>query len=79
MDEFKFFKMSSPSLLSPTLSKPSINNLVSNYSASSKILSSLASLIISLQEHAFNTIVIKYFANLNGISSTGLSKMSIST
>jgi len=35
--------------------------------------------MISLQEQAFNTIVMKYLANLKGMSSTGLSKISINT
>lgn len=79
MEEFRFLSISSPSLLSPTLSRFSISSLVSNYSAKSKILSSLISFMISLQEQALWTIVMKYLANLRGISSTGLSKMSMRT
>ena len=79
MEELRFLSINSPSLLSPTLSRFSINSLVSNYSAKSKILSSLTSFIISLQEQVLRTIVIKYFANLSGMSSTFLSKISFKT
>lgn len=71
--------MSSPSLLSPTLSRLSIKSLVSSCSAKSNILSSLTSFMISLQEQVLSTIVIKYFANLSGISSTLLSNISFKT
>lgn len=67
-EEFRFFNINSPSLFSPTLSKFSINNLVRSYSVSSNNLSSLTSLIISLHCVALSTIVMKYFANLKGIS-----------
>lgn len=77
--EFKFFNINSPSLFSPTLSRFSINRRVSNYSANSKIDSSEASRIISLQEQAFKTIVIKYLAKRSGISSIGFSNISMST
>ena len=79
IEELRFLRISSPSLFSPTLSRFSMSSLVKSYSASSKILSSLTSFIISLHEHALWTMVIKYLANLRGMSSTDLSKMSINT
>ena len=76
IEEFKFFRMSSPSLFWPILSRFSIRSLVKSYSASWLTCVWETSFMISLDAHVLFTIVIKYLVNLKGISCTGYLNMS---
>lgn len=79
MAAFKVFKIVSPSLESPNLSRPSVKSLCKSCSHSSKTSLSLAAIMISGLVHTRFTIVTKYLANLKGISYKSFSKTSTNT